>query len=311
MEAPRDRPRLDDPWTSREALAGDASTRSYHRLRHPSGRTAILAGYPPEIRGQLLRDLEVHRWLSGFGIRVPELLDHDLERGLVLLEDLGPDDGEKILGEASVAERTRLLGRTLEPLVILARQATDDLPGWNPPLDASRLRWELAGFEMWYARRYQETSPSAAVARWLDGLADEVGEHPRRICHRDYHLNNLFFLSEGEVAVIDAQDVLVGPDTYDGVSLLSERATPTLLSSEQSSEWRREWARRTAAAPGWRERWRRVRLQRGLKVLGTFARLWASGRPEYLGWMTALSRDLVEEAAVHRLPDELIELLID
>jgi aminoglycoside/choline kinase family phosphotransferase len=276
-----------------------------------SGRTAILAEYPAETRHQIPRDLEVHDWMSKVGVRVAAVLDHDAAAGWILLEDFGPDDGETVLRRAQAADVPALVSRTLEPLAILSRQTPHRLPPWNPPLDRHRLRWELAGFELWFVRHHRGVSPTAALGAWLDSLADEVSSHPQRICHRDFHLNNLFFLPSGEVGVIDAQDVLVGPDTYDGVSLMSERATPTLFTPEQLVAWQRQWARCSRAHEGWEQRWRRVRLQRGLKVLGTFARLTLGRRGEYHLWMATLARDLTAAATELELPDELIGLLID
>jgi aminoglycoside/choline kinase family phosphotransferase len=185
------------------------------------------------------------------------------------------------------------------------------MPGWNRPLDRARLRWELAGFELWFVRYRRDTPPNRALCRWLDELAEEVARHPRRICHRDYHVNNLFVLDTGEIAVIDAQDVLVGPDTYDGVSLLEERAMRELLTARERRRWREVWAERTGAAPGWQQRWGPVRTQRALKVLGTFARLGASGRPGYAGWMSDVAAALAADANDLGLPTPLIDLLLD
>jgi len=300
-----------DRWVRREALAGDASTRRYWRLWDRGGTTAILAEYPPEAMTAIGRDLEVLRWFAHAGIRVPAVFDHDLESGRLVVEDLGDTDAESTLQRTPNQHRVRLLRTTLEPLETLARLAPPSLPNWNPALDRERMRWELGGFELWFVRYHRARTPSAELDLWLDGLADEVGGHPTRICHRDFHLNNLFFLADGRVGVIDVQDVLLGPDTYDGVSLLSERALPGLLPLDERLELRRNWAERTGAAPGWEARWRHVRLQRALKVLGTFARLIACGRTGYEVWMGALATDLLAEETELELPEELVDLLLD
>ena len=131
----------------------------------------------------------------------------------------------------------------------------------------------------------------------------------RRVCHRDYHLNNLFFVNEGEVGLIDFQDILVGPDTYDAVSLLGERAMPLVLGDGHRDRIRQTWAERTGAAEGWQDRWRLVAIQRGLKVLGTFARLAASGSRGYEAWMAAQARNLTSELAAVDAPPKLAELV--
>ena len=173
------------------------------------------------------------------------------------------------------------------------------------------MRWELAGFELWYVVHYLAGRPSERLDAWLDDLATEVAAHPVRICHRDYHLNNLFFLPTGEAAMIDVQDVLVGPDTYDAVSLLEERAMGELVTAEERLLLRQAWAETTGATDGWEARWSRVRLQRALKVIGTFARLDACGRSGYGPWMRALATDLITEADQLQLPGELVDLLLD
>jgi hypothetical protein len=203
-----------------------------------------------------------------------------------------------------------MVRRMIGPLEALARVPPVRLPTWNPPLRASRLRWELAGFELWFVRHFQGRAPSQPVGEWLDGLAEAVDRHPKRICHRDYHLNNLFLLPDGEVGVIDVQDILVGPDSYDVVSLLEERAMPELLERDTRDEVYRWWARATRAPDDWRTRCREVRLQRALKVLGTFARLTLGGRLHYRPWLDSTVRALLADRDELELLGAVIDLLL-
>lgn len=300
-----------DCWVRRESLAGDASTRRYWRLEDRRGQTAILVEYPPDLRAALARDLEVMSWLAGVGLRLPAVLDRDLSAGRALLEDLGPADAEATLRASPLAERLELAAALLAPLELLAAQPVESLPTWNRPLDAARLRWELAGFELWFVRYRQGVTPDPALDRFLDDLAEQLASHPRRICHRDFHLNNLYLMGSGEVAVIDAQDSLIGPDTYDAASLLEERAMPELLGDGEREDLRRAWAQRTRAADGWERRWPRVRVQRALKVLGTFARLEAAGRTAYTGWMGSIAGRLAADADALALPGAVVDRLLD
>jgi aminoglycoside/choline kinase family phosphotransferase len=229
----------------------------------------------------------------------------------VILEDFGPDDAAARLAECAPDERQALTHRCLRPLVRLAELPSTDLPEWNPPLDRSRLRWELTGFELWFLRHRLETAPPPSVGRWLDELADAIGRHPKRVCHRDYHLNNLFFLADDVVGVIDYQDALVGPDTYDAVSLLGERSLPRLLGDADRTLVQEAWAMETAALPGWRERWPLVRMQRALKVLGTFARFDSEGARGYRRWMEDLAGDIGSELVPLAAPSDLVDLLLD
>jgi len=178
-------------------------------------------------------------------------------------------------------------------------------------LNGARLRWELAGFELWFLRYHCDTAPSPSVGRWFDEIAAAINEHPKRVCHRDYHLNNLFLLADGAVGLIDYQDILVGPDTYDAVSLVGERGMPRVLTDAERIQVQESWASETGAEPGWPERWQLVGAQRGLKVLGTFARLGAGGAETYWPWMDGLVNQIGPELAALKAPSELVDLLLD
>ncbi|MCU0303122.1 MAG: phosphotransferase [Thermoanaerobaculales bacterium] len=298
-------------WRRIEPLTGDASDRRYSRLRSAEGRTAILVEYPRAAGDRLVRDLEVLAWCRDRGLRVPDELARDPAAGRAVLEDLGPDDAEHALGSASSDRRPDLVGRLLEPLAILARCDPAALPPWNPPLDRGRLRWELAGFELWFVRHHRSRPPSSRLGAWLDDLAAAIDAHPRRVCHRDYHLNNLLVDTDGTVGVIDVQDILVGPDTYDIASLLGERAATRLLTTADRREALDRWARLTGADPGWRDRAEATGLQRALKVLGTFARFTASGRPGYRSWLDELAAEVVPRLAAAGAPGDATALLLD
>jgi aminoglycoside/choline kinase family phosphotransferase len=302
---------LPKPWIRERALAGDASCRQYARIWDRHDHSAILARYPKRVRNQMARDFEVRTWCAMRGLRVPSLLDHDVDAGWAVFEDFGPDDAEASLENTPAGERRSLARQLLVPLTSLGRVQPSDLPPWNPPLDGTRLRWELAGFELWFLRHRLEVTPSPTVGRWLDKLADAIGAHPQRVCHRDYHLNNLFFLADGAVGLIDYQDILVGPDTYDAVSLLCERGLPQLIEDDERERIRVTWAQDADVRPGWQERWSLVRAQRALKVLGTFARLTARGAQAYEPWMHALLGQIAPKLANLHAPSELVNLLLD
>jgi len=302
---------LPKTWIREQTLLGDASSRHYARLWDRHDRTAMLTFYPKSVRGQMSRDLEVRAWCTAHGLRVPSLLDYDLGEGWAVLEDFGPADAESALEDAPPGVRGELGLQFIAPLVSLAGLQPTNLPAWNPPLGRARLRWELAGFELWFLRHHLEMAPPPSVGCWLDELAANIAEHPQRVCHRDYHLNNLFLLADGSVGLIDYQDILVGPDSYDAVSLLGERGMPRVLSETERTQTRESWAADTDAGPGWLDRWRLVSAQRGLKVLGTFARLAAGGANAYGNWTEDMVRQIAPELAALEAPSELVDLLLD
>lgn len=269
----------------------------------------MVVRYPVAEIDRLARDLEVVAWLRTRGVPLPEVLSAG--RGWAMFEDLGPEDAAGRLVRSSPGARRALASRLVEPLAAFARIPPDELPPWNSPLDAARLRWELAGFELWYVQFVRGVTPTVELGRWLDGLAEAIAAHPVRACHRDYHLNNLFFGRHEDAVVIDAQDARIGPDTYDIVSLLEERAAPRLLTTTDRQALQETWERTTTPVPGWRDRYRSVRWQRGLKVIGTFARLVVAGRAEYDAWLQATRRGLLATADDDRIPPCVTAFLID
>jgi len=301
---------LPPPWIRKEAIRGDASSRSYSRLWSADGNSAILVDYTPAEQSLLSRDLEIRSWCARH-LRVPSLFSSDIDAGWAILEDFGADDAEGALGLASADHLLELVTTLLNPLITLAALDPRDLPPWNRPLDHRRLRWEIAGFELWVLQYRLGHQPSTVIGSWFDELVTAIDSHPKRICHRDYHLNNIFLARDGSVGLIDYQDILVGPDTYDAVSLLCERGMPRFLSNEGRARLKKIWAESTSAAPGWPDRWQLVRIQRGLKALGTFARLTASGMKDYESWLTDLAHELAPDLAVADAPTELIDLLLD
>lgn len=293
-------------------LKADASDRTYWRGVTEHGHTVVVCRYPDGEQARLRRDVAVCRWLADHAVPVAGVLAVDAESGWVVVEDLGERDGAMWLDEAP--DHDRMVDRCqalLAPLENLARLDPSSLPAFNPPLDAARLRWELSGFELWAVRYRLSATPGSALGTYLDHLAARVGAHPRRVCHRDYHANNLMVRADGTVVLIDAQDLLVGPDSYDLASLLFERALAERLDDPGRRAAGRRWAERTGALPGWEARLAECRIQRGLKVLGTFTRLAFGGHRAYREWSGALARRLVSAVSADGAPDQLVACLLD
>jgi len=228
--------------------------------------------------------------------RVPALVADD-GHGHQILEDLGTSD---LAGLLSAAPETRelWLGRAAETAAAIA--ALPD-PGLNPPFDAALFRRELdlareAVFDLLLARPLTPAERGAHDA-WADALVAEILEHPRALCHRDFHGNNLF-TADDRVAVIDFQDLRLGPDTYDLASLLWERTTLDWMDPGTAKAALAAFAAaRGVAAEPLAARLPRVLLQRAWKVCGTFARAVFHGKGEtyrrYLPGEVALTRRLL------------------
>lgn len=259
-----------------EPLAGDVGRRRYYRLHSRDNRTAIGVVYPAE------EDDARRRWVTAQDllstcVRVPGLLADD-ERGNQIVEDFGADDLASTLTESPQA-RTEWLGRAADAASAIA--AVPD-PGLNAPFDAALFRRELDLAREAVFDRFLESplSPAERDAHdaWAQALVDEILEHPGALCHRDFHANNLFGSRDG-VGVIDFQDLRRGPDSYDLASLLWERSTLAWMNEEIAAGVVARFAKGRGLEPSsLGQRLRRVLLQRGWKVCGTFARAIVEGR---------------------------------
>jgi len=266
-------------------VAGDASHRRYFRLVDGRERW-ILVHAPPETEKNDAF-LRVRDLLAEAGVRVPRLYAADLQRGYLLLEDLGDRLLLPALDAASVDTHYR---RAFDLLLVLAAiPRHGELPGY----DRALLAEELGRFPDWFAQRLLgcQLAPEerALVDAAAQVLIDSALEQPPVVVHRDFHSRNLMLCEQGELAVIDFQDAVYGPLTYDLVSLL--RDCYIHWPAQQVVDWAlvyrgRLLERGLPAGPD-PDRFLRwfdlMGLQRHLKVLGTFARLYLrDGKEGYL-----------------------------
>jgi len=288
-------------------IAGDASTRSYFRLRS-GGRPYVAAHAPPETEKNEAF-VAVRALLDGAGVPVPAVFASNLERGYLLLEDLG----ERTLLPALDADNAEdYYARALELLLRFALIKTD-----KPcllPYDETLLREELGRFDEWFLGALLGCAPTPAERTMLESLyltlVQSALAQPRVFVHRDFHSRNLMLHAGGRLAVIDFQDAVAGPLTYDLVSLL--RDCYVRWPAGRVRSWTgRYWHMLQQATPvgvpdrATFERWFDwMGLQRHLKVLGTFARL--SERDGKSGYLDDLPRviDYTFEVLARYAPDE-------
>ncbi len=254
----------------------------------------IAALYPPDGEGQAGHDFAVARWGSERGLPIPRALAH---RGSVVVsEDLGDQDVGSALRRRD--HEDEVLAGVLAALEDFQRCPWNDFG--TPPFDAEFFRRELSIFEE-FARCGRL---GADVSRFLDGLSRSLVAHPFRLAHRDFHVNNLFW-RHGRVWAVDFQDMRGGPDTYDAVSLLRERAGARLLAGHE--RWLTDAAARLDWSPGWQERLLTCAAQRGLKVIGTFLRLIAQGKPSYASFLPDVRRNTLDALRALAAPPELLD----
>jgi aminoglycoside/choline kinase family phosphotransferase len=267
-------------------VSGDASPRRYYRLV-TAGASYILVHAPPATEKNV-EFLAVRELLERAGVTVPVLHAADLERGFLLLGDLG----DRLLLDALCDDTVdACYGAAFE--LLLRMGAIDPGDPAFPAYDHSLLSEELARFPQWFVQSLLDQPwDAAAQAAWeplAAALVDSALEQPTVLVHRDFHSRNLMPQADGTLAVIDFQDAVIGPITYDLVSLL--RDCYIRWPSQQVRDWALAYRRRLLAAErlaGVDEQqfltwFDLMGLQRHIKVLGTFARLYLrDGKPAYL-----------------------------
>lgn len=283
-----------------EVLPGDVGRRRYLRLTLEGDSTVLGVVYPPEENDARLRWSTARAALKP-AVRVPAVFAED-GGGNQILEDFGPEDLAGRLASRP-AERAVWLERAAE---VAAAIATVPDPRINGAFDAAFFVRELdlareAVFDLWIGEPL-DRSARDVHDEWAAALAREIEAHPRTLCHRDFHGNNLFPVGDA-VAAIDFQDMRSGPDSYDLASLLWERTTLEWMTVETGDAVVAAFARRRDLdGAAFAERLTRVLLQRAWKVCGTFARAVAQGRGEIYRWY--LPRELALVRRLLRSPQD-------
>jgi aminoglycoside/choline kinase family phosphotransferase len=291
-----------------EPASADASFRRYFRAWFADGSTRVVMDAPPD-NEEIAPFLKVAALLEGCGVHVPHIDASDGARGLVLLEDLGSDP---YLAHLSRGEDADLLyGDALDALLriqVHGREAARQLPAY----DRTVLEREMALMPQWLCERHLrltlDDADRAVLAAGFEFLCAGALAQPVVLVHRDYHSRNLMRLPRRNPGIIDFQDALAGAVGYDLVSLLKDCyiAWPRERVQQWVSGYRlRLRAERALAGSSESEflRWfDLIGLQRHIKVLGIFARLWY--RDGKRGYLADLPRtlDYVLDAA-RRFPE--------
>jgi N-acetylmuramate 1-kinase len=304
---------LRHPHDSLLPVSGDASFRRYFRLS-AGPRSWIAMDAPPE-HERCDHFVAVAQAMGALGLNVPRVLAADLAQGYLLLSDLG---GEHYLDTLTAQNADSLYGAALDALERLqsgGEAFADSLPDYDLPL----LQREMTLFPDWLLYRHLQIPPRPELAALLENLFDVLAaaalEQPRVAVHRDYHSRNLMVLGEDTPGVLDFQDAVRGPITYDLVSLLKDCyiAWPRAQVERWALDYLHRPAIRALAGPVSEEGWLRwfdlMGLQRHLKASGIFARLWLrDGKRGYLkdiprtvGYMVEVSGRYEELAALHGL----------
>jgi hypothetical protein len=249
----------------------DASFRRYFRVSWQDG-SAIVMDAPPD-KEDCAPFIDITARLRKCRVNAPAIRAADLRRGFLLLDDLGkqlyldaltPDNADTLYSEA------------MRALVRIQRHAET---AGLPPYDEALLRREMALFRDWLVERHLRIPLTPAVRKLLERtfalLAASALEQPRVFVHRDYHSRNLLVTHGGGPGIIDYQDAVHGPITYDLVSLLKDCYVK--WPRDRVLRWVEEYLAMADWDTGDAERFLRwfdlMGAQRHLKASGIFARL--------------------------------------
>ncbi|MBM4200754.1 MAG: aminoglycoside phosphotransferase [Gammaproteobacteria bacterium] len=257
--------------------SGDASFRRYFRTS-ADGPGWIVMDAPPATEN-LSAFVDVAELLKGAAVTVPDVRAADLERGFAVLSDLGQHPYQDVLANDNA---DRLYRDALAALTRI-QDGIDITDCRRPEYDEALLRRELLIFSDWFLGRLLGIELDAGVTALLENvtvaLVASALEQPRVFVHRDYHSRNLMVCPSGNPGILDFQDAVIGPVTYDLVSLL--RDCYVAWPESRVARWRHDYlveARRRALLSGSDlprfERWFDLMgMQRHLKAVGIFARL--------------------------------------
>jgi N-acetylmuramate 1-kinase len=285
--------------------SADASFRRYFRVSR-DGATAIAMDAPPG-KEDVEPYLRVAGMLEAIGVNAPRVIARNAADGFLLLSDLGSTTYLEALADAGQSEP---LYRDAISALVRIQARGGNHAAVLPPYDERLLRTEMRLFPDWLLMRHLgldlDESITATLADAADRLVTNALEQPQVFVHRDYHSRNLMVCEGANPGILDFQDAVHGPLTYDLVSLL--RDCYVTWPPAQVLGWTRDFRREAAAAgldTGVDEtqflRWFDLMgVQRHLKASGIFARLWhRDGKPGYLPDVPRTLGYLVEACERH------------
>ena len=313
------------PDTVRSASA-DASFRRYFRVDRRAGDACIVMDAPPA-QENCEPFVRIAGLLQDAGLLVPRILAWDRTLGFMLLDDLGADTMMAALATEANAAPLPLFKRATDALLQMQQQAR---PEGLPAYDEALLMRELSLFPDWYVQQHKGLTLDTAQQNMLHNTFQTIVQHnlaaPRVFVHRDFMPRNLMMphdAQEPRLGVLDFQDAVHGPITYDIASLMRDAFISweeDLVLDVTIRYWERarklglmdfeDWSQDFGAF------WRAVEwmgLQRHLKVAGIFARLTLrDGKPKYLadaprfmGYIRATARRYQALTPLLRFVDQL------
>lgn len=268
----------------RVAIEGDASFRRYERILS-GGRQYILMDAPPQ-HEDVRPFMCIQDVLLGWGLSAPQRFAQDAEQGFLLLEDLGDSIYSRLLKEAPQQEMA-FYTAAVEVLGEIARRP---VPVNVPAYDEALMMRELALFTEWFLPKAVPGVSAAEKEAFLSlwpALLEQARRVPQVLVLRDYHADNLLWLKDREsvtqVGLLDFQDAVVGPVTYDLVSLLEDARRDVQPETVEAMLAQMKRQLPQVAAEVFDASYAIMGAQRNIKIIGIFTRLCVRDKkPRYL-----------------------------
>ena len=314
--SPQDRENLLKDWLASlteyslsdiRPASADASFRRYFRVTDQNdGNTYVVMDAPPD-KEDCTPFIHVAHLLRGVGVNAPEILKENNEQGFLLLSDLGD---QPYLDHLSNERADDMYADAISALIQM-QTIKNDLPAY----DEQRLRDEMDLFESWYLNKHLDVvlndKQKSDLKTTFSLLIESALEQPQVFVHRDYHSRNLMLLDKDNPGVIDFQDAVIGPITYDLVSLFKDCYIE--WPGDKIKNWLDDYLQKSGHAFNKQQliRWFDLMgVQRHLKVLGIFSRLnYRDGKAQYLNDLPLTLKYVVDTCKRYQQLEPLQHLL--
>lgn len=288
------------------SASSDASFRRYFRVNTAENSWIVMDA--PPAHEDIKPFIHIGKLLAAHQLPVPVIFQQNLEQGFLLLSDLGNTAFLSVLNQDSVQ------GLYKQAIDCIVQMQLISKPAELPAYDSQLLGTELALFDQWFLGQHLGLEKPDFIDDLYSFLITEAQQQPQAFVHRDYHSRNLMMQSDGSPGIIDFQDAVWGPVTYDLVSLLRDVYIkwPPSQVMDFVSYYRQQAIQHhildeSVSMPQIQRWFDFIGLQRHLKILGIFCRLnYRDNKPNYLNDL-ALTLNYVYEVC-SQYP-ELTELL--
>ena len=303
-----------------EFASEDASFRRYFRIGN-NGSSFVAMDAPADLE-EFETFIRIAKKFKLIGLNVPDILAADHQNGFALMTDFG---NTTYLERLSRANADALYEDAIDSLVLLQKATQTDV-GFLPPYSCKLIVSEMELFREWYLKRHLQKAVSPAISDVLDHtfeiLRAKAAEQPKVWVHRDYHSRNLMVVQNNNPGILDFQDAVYGPVSYDLVSLL--RDCYIVWDQETIDQWILLYLNkaRQAGLEFEFDRWQFIEwfdwigIQRHIKVAGIFSRLnyrdkkskFLEDIPTVMGYIESVTKKYPELRELHELVSKLIKI---